>query len=146
MNDEVRNHNDDVLRRLDQIEVEQRYARDDMTDIGKALSSLDATVHVIATQLKTVTDRPPQWHNVIAAVSVMVTIGVLSLTPVAWLAVNNYAMNQEDAAQDLDRGIRVGMVLEANERQDERLDDLRDHFLRLEARVNTPEGRRGFDE
>lgn len=105
MTGENNHHDQDSDRRLLSLEDEQRYIRDDITEQTRILASVESKVHILASQVKTITDRRPQWQLLIAVISVALTLGALALSPVAWLAVNNYERIQTDA----------GRMLEVNE-------------------------------
>ena len=136
---------DRVQAHLDEV----RDLRDDGYEHSKQISSLEATLLIFGNQLESVKTRQEKrrdpWANIIAGVGVLLTIGILALGPIAWLAITNSDRHDLTAEIILKRSELVGEV-RANMDAAEESIELLNHRLeiwntRIENRIITLEQR-----
>lgn len=83
-------HDPDHARRLNALEDDFKYLREDLSDALRSMGQQETTVAIFGSQLQQVVNRRPQWQTWIMAAGVFVTIWGLSLTPLSWLAIANH--------------------------------------------------------
>ena len=125
-----------MVRRIGGNESEISYLRDDLSEFNRLTSSMESQLHIFSAQLKTLTERKDPWHNIITAVGVMVTIGILALTPVGWLAVTNYQRHNAYSPESIERGKLIGKITASAKYNEKAIDKLDARNDRVEDRLN----------
>lgn len=130
----VRDHN----RRLGAHDEELRFLREDVSDISKGISSIEATLTIFSNTLGTIANRPTPWGTIIVAASAVVSIFVLALTPMAWLAIENYGHAKAIDQKVSERGEIVGSLIARIEQIDTKQTRDEARLLDLERNRWTP--------
>lgn len=96
MSDDLRHDRHD--ERLNRLEDQFLDLGDSISEISRLGASQDATLHIMASQLGTLTNQPSKMPVIVSIFSVGIAFLALALTPIAWLAVNNSQKLDERAA------------------------------------------------
>lgn len=98
--------------------------------VSRAVEGISSRLEAWRDDLRRATaERPSIWPNVIMGAGVLLTIGVLALTPVAWLAVANFNSTNQNEQVNMQQAMEIARLQATAEIL---LEDRRDRGLRLQ--------------
>lgn len=125
----------DLLRRLDLLEDDQRWQREDLSDINKVQSRLDTSAHILAAHVNRLEELArPRWQTYLMAAGLGIPFLVTVLAPVVWLSTRNFDGLQEQVQRDMQSMYERGYLAAKAEGHDEQINRLDERLRAVELK------------